>query len=75
MKDVLIIIQDTGMRPEEVFRSWRTIDWSRRVIFNPHGKTRASRRRVPISERMSDLLVLRCRNRREGVAVPLAQGR
>jgi len=71
MKDVLIIIQDTGMRPEEVFRiQLENIDWSRRVIFNPHGKTRASRRRVPISERMSDLLMLRCRDRREGWLFP-----
>jgi integrase len=71
MKDVLIIIQDTGMRPEEVFRiQLENIDWSRRVIFNPHGKTRASRRRVPISERMLDLLMLRCRSRREGWLFP-----
>jgi integrase len=43
MRDVLIIIQDTGMRPEEVFRiRVENIDWSRRLIFNPHGKTRAS---------------------------------
>jgi integrase len=71
MRDVLIIIQDTGMRPDEVFRiRAENIDWSRRVIFNPHGKTRASRRRVPISERMLALLMLRCRNRREGWLFP-----
>ncbi len=40
VKDILIIIQDTGLRPEEVFRiRIENIDWSRRLIFNPHGKT------------------------------------
>jgi integrase len=42
------------------------IDWSRRVIFNPHGKTRASRRHVLISERMVDLLMLRCAGKTKG---------
>lgn len=71
MKDVLIIIQDTGMRPDEVFRiRIQNIDWARRVIFNPHGKTRASRRQVPISERMFDLLMVRCADRQEGWVFP-----
>jgi integrase len=71
MKDVLIIIQDTGMRPEEVFRTRiENIDWDRRMIFNPHGKTSASRRRVPISERMFDLLMLRCAGRQQGWLFP-----
>jgi len=60
MKDVLMIIQDNGMPPEEVFRiRIEHIDWSRRLIFNPHGKTRASRRYVPISMRLIELLMLR----------------
>jgi integrase len=71
MKDVLIIIQDTGMRPEEIFRiQIENIDWARRVIFNPHGKTNASRRRGPISERMSNLLMLRCAGKQEGWLFP-----
>jgi len=48
MRDVLIIVQDTGMRPDEVFHiRIENIDWSRQVIFNPHGKTRASLRYLP----------------------------
>jgi integrase len=71
MRDVLIIIQDTGMRPEEVFRMRvENIDWNRRLIFNPYGKTRASRRQVPISLRMFDLLVARCGQRQEGWLFP-----
>jgi integrase len=71
MKDVLIIAQDTGLRPEEVFRiRIEHIDWARRVIFNPHGKTRASRRNVLISERMFGLLMPRCAGKTEGWLFP-----
>jgi integrase len=71
MKDVLIIAQDTGLRPEEVFRiRIENIDWSRWVIFNPHGKPRASRRHVLISERMSDVLMLRCAGKTKGWLFP-----
>jgi integrase len=67
MKDVLIMIQDTGLRPEEVFRvRIENIDWTRRLIFNPGGKTKAAKRYVPISERMLDMLMVRCSTRREG---------
>ena len=71
MKDVLILIQDTGMRPEEVFRiRIENIDWNQRLIFNPNGKTKAARRYVPISERMLDLLMVRCSDKREGWLFP-----
>jgi len=67
LKDVLIITQDTGLRPEETFRiRVENIDWNRLVIFNPHGKTRASRRHVPISRRMFELLTIRCTGRKTG---------
>jgi integrase len=70
-KDVLIMIQDTGMRPEEVFRiRIENINWTRRLIFNPSGKTRAARRHVPISERMLDLLMVRCAGKQEGWLFP-----
>ena len=36
MTDVLVILQDTGMRPDEVFRiRIENIDWMRQIIFNP----------------------------------------
>ncbi|MGO9344981.1 MAG: tyrosine-type recombinase/integrase [Terriglobales bacterium] len=46
------------------------IDWTRRLIFNPGGKTKAARRHVPISERMLDMLMLRCSGKREGWLFP-----
>ena len=71
MKDVLIVIQDTGMRSEEVFRiRIEHIDWSQRLIFNPNRKTKAALRYVPISERMVDLLMVRCADKREGWLFP-----
>lgn len=45
-------------------------DWSRQLIFNPYGKTRASRRHVPISQHMLDLLVVRCAEKQEGWLFP-----
>jgi len=71
LKDVLIICQDTGMRPEEVFRiQIENIDWTRRLLFNPHGKTKASRRHLPISERMLDVFLLRIAGTHEGWLFP-----
>jgi integrase len=53
LRDVIMIMQDGGMRPAEVFRmSVEHIDWQRRTIFVPFGKTRDSRRFVPMSERV-----------------------
>jgi integrase len=76
MKDVLIIIQDTGLRPEEVFRiRIENIDWTQRLIFNPHGKTRASRRQVPISARMFEILMFRCAGRKEGWLFPSSRAK
>jgi integrase len=59
------------MRPDEVFRiRTENINWSQRLIFNPNGKTRAARRYVPISERMLELLMVRCSDKREGWLFP-----
>jgi integrase len=71
MKNVLIIIQDTGMLPEEVFRiRIENVDWTRRLIFNPSGKTKAARRHVPTSERMLNLLLVRSAGKRDGWLFP-----
>lgn len=45
LKDIAEVILDTGLRPEEVFRiRLEDLDFGRRTIFNPFGKTRAARR-------------------------------
>jgi integrase len=74
LNDVLMIIQDTGLRPSEVCRiRIENIELEKRRIFNPSGKTKASRRYVPISERMCDMLLLRCAGRSEGWLFPAAR--
>jgi integrase len=50
LHDIAKIILDTGMRPEEVFRMrTENLDFKQQSIFNPHGKTKAARRAIPMS--------------------------
>jgi len=60
LHDVAMIIFDTGMRPEEVFRMQvRHIDFMGRNITIEHGKTAKARRCVPLSDRCMDMLKVR----------------
>lgn len=71
LKDVLIMMLDCGMRPGEVFQMrWEDIDWDRQVIFIPRGKTRLSRRYLPMSERIFAVLSARKRDQVEGWIFP-----
>jgi integrase len=57
LRDVLVIMQDSGLRPDEVLRMrWEHIDSAARTIFNPYGKTGRSRRRLPMSDRVFQTL-------------------
>jgi len=74
LHDALIISQDTGARPDEVIQlRIERIDWKRMRIFNPSGKTRMARRYLPVSQRMLDLLVVRCKGKTEGWLFPAAR--
>ena len=58
--DVLVIVTDSGMRPEEVMRmQWEQILWDRHVIHEPFGKTLKAKRHAPLSSRMRQLLTRR----------------
>ncbi|HEY8670254.1 MAG TPA: tyrosine-type recombinase/integrase [Terriglobales bacterium] len=46
------------------------LDWATRVIFVPDSKTEEGRRRVPMSNRVFDVLKQRCEGRREGWVFP-----
>jgi integrase len=60
LRDVLILVRDMGLRPDEVFRMrWEHVHWEKRVYFNPYGKSQKSRRWIPISERATDVLKTR----------------
>ncbi len=67
LKDVFLVSQDTGLRPDEAVRMRvDNILWEKNLIFNPDGKTKKSRRYVPLSERVRTLL----RTRIEGSTSP-----
>lgn len=67
---VLVILQDTGMRPDELFpMRIEDIHWAEHRIWIPDGKTRNARRFVPLSERLAALLKPWCAGR-EGWVFP-----
>jgi integrase len=63
LRDVLIVMRDMGLRPDEVFRMrWEHVHWEKRLYFNPYGKSRKARRWIPISQRAVDALKTRLYN-------------
>ena len=57
LRDVLIVMRDMGLRPDEVFRMrWEDVHWEKRLYFNPYGKSRKARRWIPMSQRAVDAL-------------------
>ena len=59
---VIMIMQDTGMRPSEVFEMrLENLRWAERRIWIPSGKTAKARRFVGVTERMHELLSTWCR--------------
>jgi integrase len=75
LKDIIILMRDTGMRnARELYRMRiENIDWNNRVIFNPNSKTKKGRRFVPLSDRVVDILQMRCADRKEGWVFPSRQ--
>lgn len=56
-RDAFIVLRATGMRPEECFRMrWDFLDWENLLYRNPEGKTRTSRRPVPLLGDSLDVL-------------------
>ena len=76
LRDVVLIIQDGGMRPAEVFRMLiENINWQRKEYFVPDGKTKNARRFVPLSERVLDALQQRVAGRTSGWVFPAKRSR
>jgi integrase len=77
LRDAIILMRDTGMRNErELYRTRiENIDWKGRVIFVPDSKTPNGRRLVPMTDRVLDLLLVRCGERREGWLFPSKRSR
>jgi integrase len=71
-RDIIILMRGTGMRDET--ESYRMhigdLDWETRVIFVPDSKIEEGRRRVPMSNRVFDVLKQRRGGRHEGSVFP-----
>lgn len=70
-RTILLIMLDSGLRPGEIYRMrWENIHWEQGMIFNPRGKSRKSKRYVPLTERMKSALLPRQSGSREGWVFP-----
>jgi integrase len=70
-RTILLIMLDSGLRPGEIFRMrWENIHWDKGVIFNPRGKSRKSRRYVPLTERVKAALLAHKEVANEGWVFP-----
>jgi len=67
LRDVATLMLETGMRPEEVYRiKPENVNLASGFLFNPFGKTKAARRRVPLTSSAKNVL----RRRLEGLETP-----
>jgi integrase len=63
LRHIATVILQTGMRPDEVFRmEVRNLDFARRSIFNPSGKTKAAKRTIPMTREVFEILQARCKD-------------
>lgn len=57
LRDVAVIMVETGMRPEEVYRIRReNVHLDQGHVFNPYGKTKAARRKVWLNDTASAVI-------------------
>jgi integrase len=64
LQDIARMMIETEMRPEEVYRSRREqVHLGEGYLFNPYGKTKAAKRKVPLSE-AADMIL---RNRMQSI--------
>jgi integrase len=72
LRDIIVIMRDTSMRNGRELYAMRieNIDWNNRVIFNPDSKTAKGRRFIPLSDRVLEILKMRCAGRTEGWVLP-----
>lgn len=75
LRDVAVIMIETGMRPEEVCRlERRHVHLNEGYIFNPYGKTKAARRKLPLSRRAAGVLRYRLANTQGAYVFPSTRG-
>ena len=70
LRDVATMMLETGMRPDEVCRIRReNVHLDQGYLFNPFGKTKAARRKVPLTDRASAVLSRRLEKVKRRVSV------
>lgn len=73
---VVVILQDSGMRPDEVFpMRIENIHWDQNRIWVPEGKTDNATRFVPMSDRMKTMLRAWCGSGKEGWVFPSSRSK
>jgi integrase len=62
LADVAIVLNETGLRPDECHRlAWLDIDFRGNRLFVRHGKTKAARRVIPMTRNVRSVLTARHR--------------
>lgn len=57
LRDIATLMLETGMRPEEVYRIRKeNVHLNEGYLYNPYGKTKAAKRKVPLSDGAADIL-------------------
>ena len=60
LHDLAVMMIETGMRPEELYRlRVEHVSLEEGYVFNPKGKSKAARRKLPLTRRAADLLKTR----------------
>lgn len=60
LRDIATLMVETGMRPEEACRIRReNVHLDQGYLFNPFGKTKAARRKVPLTDKATGVLARR----------------
>ena len=69
------LMLETGMRPEEVYRIQpENVNLTGGYLFNPHGKTKATRRRVPLTTAARGVLHRRMDGPEDFLPLPVRDG-
>lgn len=57
LRDIATLMLETGMRPEEVYRIRKeNIHLEQGYLYNPYGKTKAAKRKIPLSSVAAEIL-------------------
>jgi integrase len=71
LRDIATLMLETGMRPEEVYRIHReNTHLEEGYLYNPYGKTKAAKRKIPLSISASEVIRRRLVSTKGGYLFP-----